>query len=185
MRIIGGKYRGRRLIVPRGLAVRPTADRVREAIFNILGPGVEGRKVLDLFAGTGALGLEAMSRGAIRAVFVDKRPEALAAINRNIDALGLKESTRILKIDLNRGPGPLKNEAKQFDLVFMDPPYCEDLIQRALSMMVRFRLASPDTLVVAEYWRKEDLSQISKNWSLTEERIYGQTKVVFFVYKGS
>ncbi|MBW1709920.1 MAG: 16S rRNA (guanine(966)-N(2))-methyltransferase RsmD [Deltaproteobacteria bacterium] len=183
MRVIGGKYRGHRLFVPRGLSVRPTADRVREAIFNILGPKVEGRRVLDLFAGTGALGLEALSRGSSEAVFVDRRPEALLTINRNIEALGLKEAARTLKIDLYKGAGLLKNETEPFDLVFLDPPYGKNLIQRALNLIARFNLTSQDVFVVAEHSGKEGLNQADENWHLTEQRIYGQTKVAFFIKK--
>jgi len=183
VRIIGGKYRGRRVFVPRSLTVRPTADRVREAIFNILGAKVEGCRVLDLFAGSGALGLEALSRGAAAAVFVDKRPEALLAVKRNIELLGLKKSTRTFKIDLNKGPGPLRKESEPFDLVFIDPPYGRNLIQRTLDLISRFNLTTPEALVVAEHSHKENLHQVSENWLLTEQRIYGQTKVAFFVKK--
>ncbi|MEO0412872.1 MAG: 16S rRNA (guanine(966)-N(2))-methyltransferase RsmD [Pseudomonadota bacterium] len=143
MRIIAGMHRGRRLIAPKGKQTRPTTDRSREALFSALSHQLDQdfseRQVLDLFAGSGALGLEALSRGAAHATFVERAPAAVDSINANIDALGLAENTKILKADATRPPrtiGP-------FNLVFIDPPY--DLKRAASSI-----LACIDAQIVAE-----------------------------------
>lgn len=182
MRIVGGKFRGRRLFVPRGPDVRPTSDRVREAIFSILADKVEGARVLDLFAGTGALGLEALSRGAARAAFVDRRPLALKTINRNVEALGLEGSTRVLRTDLSRGPGGLRQETGPFDLIFMDPPYGKGLVAPALGMAVRLGLAGPETQAVVEQYFREARPRIGPEWILAQERVYGRTRVSFLYF---
>ena len=181
MRITGGKFRGRRLFVPRGLNVRPTADRIKEAIFGILGPAVEGARVLDLFAGTGALGLESLSRGASLCVLVDSHTRSLAAIRRNIEALGLEDRTRVLKLDLTRGPGRLKNEPKPFDLLFLDPPYGKGLASPALGLLSRMKKAAPGALAVVEHSGNEKLNHLTPGWELIRERVYGQTRISFLL----
>lgn len=183
MRIVGGKFKGRRLFVPKGLDVRPTADRVREAVFSILAAKVEGARVLDLFAGTGALGLEALSRGAARAVFVDRRPLALKIIKRNVEALGLEGSARILRTDLSRGPEGLRQETGPFDLIFMDPPYGKGLVAPALDMAARLKLAGPETQAVIEQSFREDPPRIGPDWTLAQERVYGRTRIYFLDFK--
>jgi 16S rRNA (guanine966-N2)-methyltransferase len=134
MRIVGGRFRGRALQAPKTQAIRPTADRLREALFNILvhayGDPVTGARVLDLFAGTGALGLEALSRGARFALFVDDRAEARALLRANVEALGVGGATKIYRRDATRLGSPTPIEP--FTLAFLDPPYGEGLAERAL-----------------------------------------------------
>ena len=120
MRVIAGRLGGRKLVAPRGLSTRPTSDRVREALFSALG-AVTGARVLDLFAGTGALGVEAISRGAARAVFVESARPALAALRENLGALGLAESARVVPQLAERALGAVIAEGP-FDLIFADPP---------------------------------------------------------------
>src|SRR5437588_11274481 len=134
MRIVGGRLRGRALAAPKSQAIRPTADRLRESLFNILahayGDPISGARVLDLFAGTGALGLEAVSRGAAFALFVDEGAEARALLRANVEALGLGGTTRIFRRDATRlGPA---HPLEPFGLAFADPPYGQGLAQRAL-----------------------------------------------------
>src|SRR5947199_727855 len=134
MRIVGGRLRGRALAAPRSQAIRPTADRLREALFNILvhayGDPVAGARVLDLFAGTGALGIEALSRGAAFALFVDDAAEARALLRENIATLGLGGVTRIFRRDATRlGPA---HPVEPFSLVFLDPPYGKGLSEKAI-----------------------------------------------------
>ena len=122
MRIIGGRLKGRRLTGVRG-QIRPTADRVREAIFNILGPEVPGSLVLDLFAGTGALGIEALSRGAQAAVFVENHSTSLQVLRRNVDQCALSEVSRVLPLATEKALPKLAAAGAQFSLIFLDPPY--------------------------------------------------------------
>lgn len=177
MRITSGAFRGRRLFVPRGLTTRPTADRVKEAIFNILGP-LPGLSVLDLFAGSGALGLEALSRGAKLAVLVDNHSLAVAAIKRNIETLGITNAL-VLKMDVSKGGSRLAEYAP-FDLVFLDPPYGQNLAQMALTMVIRGHLASPEAVVVLEHSTRDNLEPLTSDWDLLQTRRYGQTAVSFF-----
>src|SRR5262245_33755807 len=152
MRIVGGRLRGRTLAAPRSQAIRPTADRTRETLFNILahayGDPVSGARVLDLFAGTGALGLEAMSRGAGFALFVDDGAEARALIRANVEALGLGGVTRIFRRDAAKlGPA---HPVESFSLAFLDPPYGKGLAERALASARDGGWLSSDALIVVE-----------------------------------
>src|SRR5918999_234025 len=152
MRIVGGRFRGRALKGPRSDAIRPTSDRLRETIFNILahsyGDVVEGARVLDLFAGTGAMGLEALSRGAAFALFVDDGAQARGVIRENIEALGLGGSTRLFRRDATRMGAAGPN--RPFSLVFCDPPYGKDLAPRALRSCAEGGWLTRDALVVVE-----------------------------------
>ncbi len=181
MRIISGRHRGRRLFVPKGQTIRPTADRVKEAIFNVLGNLVEGARVLDLFAGAGTLGLEALSRGASLAVFADHHRPALEAVKRNLETLGITDQ-QVIKVDLARGLGPIK-DLEPFDLIFIDPPYRQDLAAKTLEHLSRHGPAGPDTLVVIEHSSKEDPAKEQTAWTLEQHRIYGSTTVSFLTLK--
>lgn len=160
------------------MRVRPTSDRVRESVFGILGDRVIGARVLDLFAGVGALGLEALSRGAETAVFVDNHPDSLAAIRRNIQTLGLETSTRLVRRDLMRGLGNWTEETP-FDLVFLDPPYGKKLVERALTGVLRVGLVASGAWAVAEFATRDEVIP-PDDWTLTDRRQYGGTVVAFF-----
>jgi 16S rRNA (guanine966-N2)-methyltransferase len=152
MRIVGGRLRGRALVAPKSRAIRPTADRLREALFNILahayGDPVSGARVLDLFAGTGALGLEALSRGAAFALFVDDAAEARALLRENVAALGLGGVARIFRRDATKlgAAHPLE----PFSLAFLDPPYGQGLAEQALAAARAGGWLAPDALVIVE-----------------------------------
>jgi 16S rRNA (guanine966-N2)-methyltransferase len=152
MRIVGGRLRGRALAAPKSAAIRPTADRLREALFNMLahayGDPVAGARVLDLFAGTGALGLEAVSRGASFALFVDDAAEARALIRANVEALGLGGVTRIFRRDATRLGAA--HPVEPFSLVFADPPYGRGLAEKALTAGRAGGWLTSDALVVVE-----------------------------------
>ena len=169
MRIVAGRYRGRRLTAPPGLDTRPTSDRVREALFNILGD-IEGLRVLDLFAGSGALAIEALSRGAAGAVLVEQDPRAVDAIRANLDALGASEA-RVVRGDalawLRRAEG-------EWDIVFLDPPYssARDLAG-PLSELLPAVLAK-DALIVSESDKRDPLLL---DLPLDDERAYGHTRI--------
>ncbi|MEW6219521.1 MAG: 16S rRNA (guanine(966)-N(2))-methyltransferase RsmD [Thermodesulfobacteriota bacterium] len=176
MRIIAGTARGRRLAVPAGRSVRPTADRAREALFSILGPRVAGARVLDLFAGTGALGLEALSRGAASAVLVDSQPQALAILARNVEACGFGDRARILARDLDRGLAFLEPLAgpQGFSLVFLDPPYRQGLAARTLEGLATGRLVAAGGWVVAEEAAGQELPALAGRLAIADQRRYGE-----------
>jgi len=183
MRITGGEAKGRNLAALKGLDIRPSSDRVREAIFNLVGQGVRG-KVLDLFAGTGALGIEALSRGANEAVFVDVSDQALRIIKKNLMLCGYEERGKVYKRDLSRGL-PLRSPwvEKKFDLVFLDPPYGKGLIPPVLKALVeRCILASPAVLVAEA--RKEEVLPFSwRDLQVVDIRTYGETKIQLYEYE--
>jgi len=173
VRVVAGRFGGRTLVAPRGHATRPTSDRVREALFSILGPvGVEGAAVLDLFAGSGALGLEALSRGASEAVFVDSATAAVTAIRRNLAAVGVEaEVRRQDAVAYLRGAS---RDARQYDLVFLDPPYRHaSALGQELSAALGPVLA-PAARVVAESDRRAPLEL---DLELLDERRYGDTLI--------
>jgi 16S rRNA (guanine966-N2)-methyltransferase len=182
MRIVGGTFKGRALAAPVGRDTRPTSDRAREAVFNVLehaawSPGLEGRRVLDLFAGSGALGLEAMSRGAAFALFVETDAAARGAIRDNIEALGLFGATRIHRrdaTDLGVKPAGL---GEPFDLIFLDPPYGKGLGARALAGLADGGWIAGDVIVVFECGADE--APGTPGYETLDERAYGAAKVLF------
>jgi len=172
VRVIAGQYGGRRLTTPKGAATRPTADRVREALFSILGARVEGASVLDLFAGSGALGLEALSRGAVRATFVESAPAAQRALRANVEALGAE--AELVRADALRWLRSAPPGARQYDLVFLDPPYrAAAALGGALSELLPPVLAG-GALVVSESDRR---APVDLTLTLTDERRYGDTLI--------
>ena len=172
MRIVAGRWGGRRLISPRGDAVRPTADRVREALFSILGEFVQDARVLDLFAGSGALGLEALSRGAAQATFVDSAAASVAAVRANLEALDGEAEVR--RADAVRFLGTAKGETRQYDLVLLDPPYrLAERLGRELSETLPAVLAA-SALVISESDRRAPLPL---DLPLADERRYGDTLI--------
>ena len=186
MRIVGGRFRGRTLATPQSNAIRPTSDRLREAVFNVLihgyGDPITDARVLDLFAGTGALGLEAMSRGAAFATFVDDGAEARGILRTNIETFGLGGTTRIFRRDATAMGDVAPNEP--FSLVFCDPPYNKGLGLKALSSCVAGGWLSPEALVVAEDALGEE-ALLPDGFELIEERHYGETRFAFGRLKGN
>jgi len=181
MRITGGLSRGRMLLGPRGRLIRPTADRVREALFNLLGQDLSNYRVLDLFSGTGSLGLEALSRGAGHAVFVDNLNASIDLIRRNIERLGYASVTRVLKRDLSRGI-PWEHEFLRgsFDLVFLDPPYALDIAPDLVDRIPTDRHLSGGARVVIETGKKADLPLFLSRLSRLHVRVYGDTKISIY-----
>ena len=170
--MIAGTYGGRRLQAPPGTDTRPTADRVREALFSILGDRVLDARVLDLFAGSGALGIEALSRGAAEATFVDRGAPAIRAIGSNLEALGADGT--VVRAEVLRFLGGASRSGRSYDLVFLDPPYRLDAaLARALPAAVKAVLA-PEATVVAESDRRAPLEI---DLPLDDERRYGDTLI--------
>lgn len=159
MRVIGGSAKGRRLATLRTLALRPTPDRVREALFNILGAKIVEARVLDLFAGSGAIGLEALSRGAREAVFVELHDPACHLIDKNLRACGLQERATVWRADVLDALPALKVKGETFDLIFLDPPYRTSLVEDALKHLGDGVLLAPEGLVVAEHFFKRELRE--------------------------
>jgi 16S rRNA (guanine966-N2)-methyltransferase len=179
MRIVGGRLRGRTLATPKSQAIRPTADRLRESLFNIFmhayGDPVTGARVLDLFAGTGALGLEAVSRGAAFALFVDDGAEARALLRQNVEALGLAAVTKIFRRDATKlGPA---HPVEPFSLVFLDPPYGKGLAEKALISARNGGWLSADAMIVVEEAEETDFS-VPEGFTELDRRGYGDSKVV-------
>jgi len=185
MRIVGGRLRGRALAAPKSQGIRPTADRLRESLFNILahayGDPVSGARVLDLFAGTGAMGLEALSRGAAYALFVDESAGARGIIRENVEMLGLGGQSRLFRRDATRMGPAAPNEP--FSLVFCDPPYGKGLAEQALASCAVGGWLTNDALVVVE-----EAGDASFKWpegfAEIKTRDYGEAKLVFGRYGG-
>jgi 16S rRNA (guanine966-N2)-methyltransferase len=174
MRVTGGRLGGRRLVAPPS-GVRPTADRVREALFARLSD-LDGVCVLDLYAGTGALGIEALSRGAERAVFVERSNASLAALRRNLLALDLDARARVVRGDVSSALRRLAGEELRFDLVLADPPYAERALAAPLSLLVSGGLLAPGATVVVERSRRHPLPPVAGLVS-HESRRYGDTEL--------
>jgi len=179
MRIISGTSKGRKLVTLKSPSLRPTSDRVKESIFNILREEIEGGMVLDLFAGTGNLGIEALSRGAKKVIFVEKGRHALGLIQRNLAQFGLEEQSEILPTDANRAIGILKQRGKTFDLIFMDPPYEKGLIEETLTKLSSHQIYHRDSILVIEHHRRELLPPIINRWNLIRQRQMGDTVISF------
>lgn len=178
MRIVGGKWGGRTLRAPRGATVRPTTDRVREALFSILGDRVGGRAVLDLFAGTGALAIEALSRGAATAVLVDPDPDALAAVAVNLGSVGADAET--IRGDYRKAIRILSGRGCRFDLVFLDPPYGKGIAARAALALDEASLLSDGAIAVVEEAARAPEAGFPGGWALRTERRYGDTRLLVF-----
>ena len=181
MRVVAGRFRGARLTAPKGQATRPTSDRIREALFNILEHGLpdfalDDARVLDLFAGTGALGLEALSRGARFCLFVDQSAEARGLIRRNIEALQLTGATKVWRRDATR-LGDVGTMAP-FDLLFLDPPYGQGLGETALAAALEGGWIVPGGIAVLEE-RTDAEIPAPEGFEGLDRRTYGDTQVVF------
>jgi 16S rRNA (guanine966-N2)-methyltransferase len=187
MRVVGGRHRGRRLIAPSGDAVRPTSDRAREALFNILSHGdfaaaglpFAGENVLDAFAGTGALGIEALSRGAARAAFIETDRAALATLRRNLAAVDEEDAADIVAGDATRPPRAPYAAA----LALLDPPYRSGLGAPALAALAQMGWLAPRALAVVELAAKEPFSPPA-GFMMIDERVYGAARLIFLRREG-
>jgi 16S rRNA (guanine966-N2)-methyltransferase len=186
MRIVGGKNRGRSILAPKGSALRPTSDRTRESLFNILEHGVEENGleagvVLDVFAGTGALGLEALSRGAAWAVFIDNDPISVRQIKKNAAGLGEAQNVYFLKLDANRLPPPPRIAKMPATLVFLDAPYDQGLTEPALLGLAAKGWIAEKALVVVEISATETFNTPRK-FKLLDDRSFGAARILFLRY---
>lgn len=171
LRVSGGEARGRRLKAPKN--IRPTQGMVKQALFNIVGAGIEGANVLDLFAGSGAIGIEALSRGAAAVTFVDQQPRGLAILRQNLDALGFAAQSRVIRGDVVRWLEASPDAIKSADFVFLDPPYDDVVLDRALQVLDR---EVTGATVLAEHSRRQELPAMQR-MRVDRERRYGDTVV--------
>ncbi len=179
MRIVAGKFRGKKLLSPRGMDIRPTGDRVREALFSMLGTRVSGAHVLDLFAGSGALGLEALSRGARKAVFVDRSPEAVELIKRNIALCRAEGQSQVILSSCEKAVQRLHKAGAVFQLIFLDPPYGQGHGEKALGLVGS--LLHADGLAVLESHVKDATGERLHGCLRIKERKYGDTLISMYV----
>ena len=180
MRVIAGAFKGRRLVAPRGPATRPTADQVRLALMDTLAPWLPDARVLDLFAGAGGVGLEALSRGAAHATFVERDARAVAALETNIRTLGVEGRASVLRLDVARALARLAAEGERFGIVFLDPPYETDLAASTLEALGAGGITAPDALVVAQHRTKRAPAPEHGTLRAFRTRRFGETTLTFF-----
>lgn len=180
MRVISGTLKGRKLASFRGRHIRPTADRVREAVFNILNLSWEERDVVDLFAGTGGLGIEALSRGASRVVFVEQHQRSLEVLEKNVRTLALDGRCEIVRMSVEEGMRVLQRKQRTFDVAFLDPPYGSGLADSALHLLSRSAIMRGGAVIVAEHHIREQLSNSYGLIALSDRRRYGETAISFY-----
>ena len=174
MRVISGIARGRKLKEPYGSDIRPTTDMVKESVFNIIQFDIEGRRVLDLFAGTGQLGIEALSRGAKSAVFVDSKQEAIKLIVTNLNHCGLSDHARVLSRD---ALGYLDGDEK-FDLIFIDPPYETGVAEKALEKITKVDKLNTNGIMICEMTADSEVPEVFPPYFLHKVYKYGRIKIV-------
>ncbi len=181
MRVITGTARGRRLKELQGKDTRPTTDMVKEGMFNILQFDIEGRRVLDLFAGTGQLGIEALSRGAVHATFVEQRNDAVKLIRENLE---LCEFTDVSRVVTGEALGFLSAVREKYDLIFLDPPYESDLAEKALAHIARHDLLTPHGIIMVESDKNKQLPALSAPYGIYREYRYGRIKLTVYHREG-
>ncbi len=183
MRVVAGQLRGRRLISAAG-KTRPTMARARAGLFDWLGTVVMGARVLDLYAGSGALGIEALSRGALEAVFVERARPALKALGRNLDELGLRDQAAVVAVDVGRALASLARDGRRFDLVLADPPYGGDWLERPATAANLVNLLPAEGVFIAERSRREAPGKSAPGLVLRETRSYGETAFDWYEKSG-
>ncbi len=184
MRITGGQLRGRLLASLKGSNIRPTTDQVKESIFSILGQDLSGLRGLDLFAGAGSLGLEALSRGASHVIFIDNSLKAVRLIKKHLYLFGLQDSGTVLRRDLKKGiPRGHPLFKQNFDLVFLDPPYGRDLIPVLLKHLSAGNVLSYGARIIAESSKTDQLPISFGDLNRVDKRLYGDTRINIYEYE--
>lgn len=183
MRVIAGSAKGRRLSTPGGGRIRPTSDRVKEALFNIISGLLDsftGCPVLDIFAGTGNLGIEALSRGAARAVFVDNHRDSVALVKKNLDLTGFTDRSRVICRDAPAALKTLEDSGETFRLVFIDPPYYGEMLEKTLEYLSATKLLEDGAIIVAEHSSREAVGEAFGPLRKFDARTYGDTVLTFY-----
>ncbi|WP_223066726.1 16S rRNA (guanine(966)-N(2))-methyltransferase RsmD [Paenibacillus caui] len=185
MRVISGSARGRALKAVPGMGTRPTTDKVKEAIFSIIGPYFEGGNVLDLFAGTGGLGIEALSRGMTKGIFVDLEYKAIETVKHNLKQAGFSDKAEVYKNEAERALRALAKREIGFDLVFLDPPYRLKHGDKLMLQMEELGLVSIGTAIVLEYESSYEYPETVGGFTLTRKAVYGETAVSIYRYEAA
>lgn len=180
MRVISGEYGGRRLKAVPGVNTRPTTDKIKESIFNMIGPYFDGGIVLDLFAGSGGLSIEAISRGYDRAILIDKAPQAIQTIKENIAMTKEPEKFEVYRNDAKRAIQVLAKKGEKIDLLFLDPPYAKQEIIQQIEQMNGLHLFNDDAMIVCEVDKHVDLPATIENFTCFKNEKYGMTKIVIY-----
>ena len=183
VRVISGSARGRSLKAVPGMGTRPTTDKVKEAIFSMIGPYFDGGYVLDLFAGTGGLGIEALSRGAERAIFVDMDPKSIEVIKQNLKTAKLENQAEVYRNDAMRAIKALEKRAKGFDLIFLDPPYKMTNVDEMMLDLAQRGLVQEDANVMVEHDASHAYPEVVGNFKQTRVANYGETTVTIYRYE--
>jgi 16S rRNA (guanine966-N2)-methyltransferase len=178
MRIIAGEFRGRKINRPE--SIRPTKDRIRESIFNMIGQYMPGKAILDVFSGSGAYGLEALSRGAGKVTFVENNRECTQVIKENIDILGAGEKTTVIRAEAEKALKNLGEQKESFDIVFCDPPYAKDMAKKALNMIYQYDILMPSGMLVIEHHKGEVLPESIGDLSLIKSKTYRYTNISIY-----
>jgi 16S rRNA (guanine(966)-N(2))-methyltransferase RsmD len=180
MRIIGGTLKGRRLRTARSLEIRPTSDYLKEVIFDVLQSRIANARFLDLFAGSGNVGIEALSRGAREVVFVDSSPRSLGLIRMNLRALGMQEKAVFLRADVTTAVKKLANRGDKFSVIFLDPPYQDPLLLSTLKVLSGFILLDDEGVVIVQHFHKQDLPRNLPGLIWARQIRHGESKLSFY-----
>lgn len=180
MRVITGQAKGRKLKAPKGMNTRPTSDRTKESLFNIIGDRLLDKTILDLYAGTGAIGIEALSRGADSAVFVEKDPRVVKIIRENLALTGLTGQAEIICQDVDLAVSVLASQNRTFDMIFLDPPYLRNMLQNSIEKLDQYGIITPGGLVIAESSKLDLLLDRYGSLLLLRRQRYGDTILSFY-----
>lgn len=182
MKILGGELKGRRIEMPKGIDIRPTSDKVREALFNIIKEKIVGASVLDLFAGSGAFGIEALSRGAQETTFVDIERRCIDRIKKNIGRLPIDaQKIRIYRDDALRAIKKLGDSKIRFNIIFLDPPYYKEWIKKCLISLDRYDILNNPSLVICEHFKKDIMPEEVGHLGMVRQSRYGDTVLTFYI----
>ena len=183
LRIIGGEWGGRKLRFPDAPNLRPTPDRVRETVFNWLAPIIHGARCLDLFAGSGALGLEALSRGAVFTTFVDNHKKVIQALHSHLDLLKANDRAEVLNFDgvkFLSHDNFINTEARVYDVVFLDPPYHLDLMGKVVPLLEENKCLADNAMLYLEIEKRQSLPELPVNWKMLKEKTAGEVSYFLF-----
>lgn len=184
MRVVSGKFRGLRLNAVPGMSTRPTTDKVKESLFNMIGPYFNGGQALDLFGGSGGLAIEAVSRGADSAVVVDQAYPAIKTIRQNVEKTHHREQFMIIKQEASRALKLMQKHQDRFDIVFLDPPYAKQQIMKNMQVMSKLGLLNSGATIVAETNQEAELSPEFDDFKLLKKHDYGITVLRIYSYEG-